>query len=84
MLPFRKILFPVDYSAPCQAVIPYVQEMAARFSAELTAVHAYAPSAAISQSGLLLVDPELQSKVHALEVDRLKHFVCRFLPGQQV
>ncbi len=36
MLPFHKILFPVDYSAPCQAVIPYVQEMACHFSAELT------------------------------------------------
>jgi nucleotide-binding universal stress UspA family protein len=84
MLPFRKILFPVDYSAPCQAVIPYVQEMAERFSAELTAVYAYAPSAAISHSELLLIDPELQTKVHALEEDRLKQFVCRFFPSQQV
>ncbi len=84
MLPFRKILFPVDYSAPCQAVIPYVQEMAARFSAELTAVYAYAPSAVISHNELLLIDPELQTKVHALEEDRLKQFVCRFFPNQQV
>jgi len=48
MLAFHKILFPVDYYAPCQAVIPYVQEMACRFSAELTAVHAFAPLAAMS------------------------------------
>ena len=52
MLPFHKILFPVDYSAPCQAVIPYVQEMACHFSAELTVCHAYAPLAAIAQSEL--------------------------------
>ena len=48
MLPFRKIVFPVDYSEPCRAVAPYVQEMAARYSAELTAVHAYAPLDAIA------------------------------------
>jgi nucleotide-binding universal stress UspA family protein len=84
MLPFHKILFPVDYSAPCHAVIPHVQEMARRFSAELTAVHAYAPLAAISQSELLITDPELQAKAHAWEQERLRQFACQFFPGQQV
>jgi nucleotide-binding universal stress UspA family protein len=84
MLPFHKILFPVDYSAPCQALIPYVQEMAARFSAELTAVHAYAPLAAISHSELLVTDPELQAKAHALEEGRLRQFVCQSFPSHNV
>jgi nucleotide-binding universal stress UspA family protein len=84
MLPFHKILFPVDYSAPCEAVIPQVQEMARRFSAELTAVHAYAPLAAISHGELLITDPELQAKAHAWEQERLRQFASQFFPSQQV
>jgi len=33
MYPFKKILFPNDYSVPCEAVVPYVKEMLGRFSA---------------------------------------------------
>ncbi len=84
MLPFHKILFPVDYSAPCRAVIPYVQEMACHFSAELTVCHAYAPLDAIAQSELLITDPELQPKAHALEEDRLLQFAAQAFPGQNV
>ncbi len=83
MLPFHKILFPVDYSAPCQAVIPYVQEMACHFSAELTVCHAYSPLGAIAHSELLVTDPELQSKANALEEQRLRQFVCQAFPGQK-
>jgi nucleotide-binding universal stress UspA family protein len=83
MLPFHKILFPVDYSAPCSALIPYVQEMACHFSAELTVCHAYAPLAAIVQSELLTTDPELQAKARDLEEDRLRQFASQVFPGQQ-
>ena len=41
MFPFRKILFPVDYSEPSMLVAPYVQDMAKRFDAEVTLLHAY-------------------------------------------
>lgn len=95
MLPFRKIVFPVDYSEPCQAVAPYVQEMVRRYSAELTVVHAYAPFDAIahsaqalgagvrgSESELLVTDPDLQTKAHAFEQDRLRQFVCQVFPDQ--
>jgi nucleotide-binding universal stress UspA family protein len=84
MLPFHKILFPVDYSAPCQGVIPYVGEMAARFSAELTVAHAYAPMALIANSELLISDPELQAKAHTMEEDRVKQFACQAFPGQKL
>src|SRR5208282_4406216 len=83
MLPFHRILFPVDYSEPCQAVIPYVREMACHFSAELTVCHAYAPLTAIVHSELLVTDPELQSKAHDLEESRLRQFVCQAFPGQK-
>jgi nucleotide-binding universal stress UspA family protein len=84
MLPFRKILFPVDYSAPCQAVIPYVREMARHFSAKLTVCHAYGPLAAIASSELVITDPELQAKAHAREQDRLRQFAGQGFPGQEV
>lgn len=84
MLPFHKILFPVDYSAPCQAVIPYVQEMACHFAAELTVCHAYAPMAAIAQSELLVTDPELEAKAQSLEQDRLRQFAWQAFPGQKL
>jgi nucleotide-binding universal stress UspA family protein len=84
MLPFRKILFPVDYSAPCQAVIPYVREMAGHFSAELTVCHAYDPLAAIASSEVLITDPELQAKAHARELDRLREFAGQAFPGREV
>jgi len=41
MLPFKKILFPIDYSDICRASVPYVNEMTGHFSAHLTVVHAY-------------------------------------------
>ncbi len=42
MLPFKKILFPVDYSPSCIAMVPYVSDMVRHFSAELLVIHAYA------------------------------------------
>ncbi len=84
MLPFHKILFPVDYSAPCVAVVPYVQEMACRYSAELTICHAYAPLAAIAQSELVIADPELEDKAQEYEEDRLKQFGCQYFAGHKL
>lgn len=84
MLPFHKILFPIDYSEPCRAVVPYVQDMARRFSAEVTLVHAYAPLAAIAQSELLISDPGLQDRAHALEEDRLRQFACQAFQSLRV
>ncbi|MEP7366982.1 MAG: universal stress protein [Acidobacteriota bacterium] len=43
MLPFKKIVFPVDYSPPCQAVIPYVRDAVRHFDAQLMLVHAIVP-----------------------------------------
>ncbi len=41
MLPFKSIVFPVDYSDICRASVPYVEEMTKHFSTQLTVVHAY-------------------------------------------
>lgn len=41
MMPFHKILFPVDFSAASEAMAPYVQELAGRFSAQVTVLHSF-------------------------------------------
>lgn len=83
MLPFRKILFPVDYSQPCRAVAPYVKEMIRHFSAELTLVHAYGPEA-LADSELALTNPELPTEVRHLETQRLREFAAETFPAQHV
>jgi nucleotide-binding universal stress UspA family protein len=83
MLPFRKILFPVDYSEPCKAIVPYVEEMRSHFSAELSLVHAYGPEA-LAYSPLPITDPELPAEARALAEERLGEFAQAHFPGVHV
>jgi len=83
MLPFRKIVFPVDYSEPCQAVAPYVHDMVGRYSAELTLGHAYSPLSALAHQELLVTDPGLEAKAAVLEQDKLREFARQMFPGIQ-
>lgn len=83
MFPFRNILFPVDYSEPCSAVIPYVKEMLRHFSADLTLVHAYGAEA-LAYSQLPLPDPDLPGEARAHEEQRLRDFALETFPGQHV
>lgn len=83
MLPFRRILVPVDYSAPCRAVMPYVADTARHFAAELTLVHAYGPEA-LAASELALTNPELPEQAHAAEKDRLDDFAKEAFPNRDV
>ena len=43
MFPFRKILFAVDFSPACDAIVPHVAEMVRHSNAELILVHAFEP-----------------------------------------
>jgi len=83
MLPFRKILFPVDYSEPCKAIIPYVEEMRSHFSAELGLIHAYGPEA-LAYSPLPITDPELPGQARAFAEERLEEFAQANFPGLHV
>jgi nucleotide-binding universal stress UspA family protein len=83
MFPFRKILFPVDYSEPCRAVVPYVKEMIRRFSADLTLVHAYGGEA-LAHGRLPLTDPEVANEARAFEEQRVRDFAQETFPGQHV
>ena len=92
MLPFRKILFPVDYSAPCRATIPYVKDMARHFSAELMLVHAYALRPAFITRDLegvmvyndLSADPAAVEESRRIETERIRQFAAGMFPEQRV
>jgi nucleotide-binding universal stress UspA family protein len=86
MLPFRRILLPVDYSEPCLAVVPYVQDMLHHFDAEVTLVHAYGPLAAVVLRGSEqeMIDPDLPEQVRAAEQERLHLFAQHMFRGRHV
>lgn len=83
MYPFRKILFPLDYSVPCDAVVPYVKDMMARFSADLTLVHAY-NSDALAHSGLPATKSNLAEESRTYEETRLRQYAQQTFPGLHV
>jgi nucleotide-binding universal stress UspA family protein len=83
MLPFKKILYPVDYSPFCEVIVPYIKDMVHRFSAKLALVHAYGTEA-LAYSRLPITDPGTPEKVHAREGRRLRDFARANFPGQHV
>ena len=83
MLPFRRILFPVDYSEPCLAVVPCVKDMLRHFPGELTLVHAFGPEA-LAYSELAISDPELPVQAQAFQEDRIHRFAAEMFPGEHV
>jgi len=83
MLPFRKILFPVDYSEPCQTVVPYVKDMLRHFTVDLTLVHAYGPGA-LAYTELVAADPNWPEEIQALEDRRLRQFASEKFPEEHV
>ena len=85
MLPFRKIVFPVDYSAPCVTIIPYVKDMLHHFRAELTLVHAAGLGLEQLVSGeLTTADPLWHEKSLAIQKKKLQEFGAEMFPGQHV
>jgi nucleotide-binding universal stress UspA family protein len=93
MLPFKKILFPVDYSPSCTAMVPYVTDMAQHFSADLTIMHAYALRPAFINrdlEGVLVYsdvyndpayDPQSLEEARLTEEQRLREFAAKMFPG---
>jgi nucleotide-binding universal stress UspA family protein len=82
MFPFRRIVFPVDYSEPCRAIVRYVEEMSRRFSADLTLVHAYGAEA-LARSSRPITDPELPEEARILEQEQLRRFAAENFPEHQ-
>jgi nucleotide-binding universal stress UspA family protein len=93
MLPFKNILFPVDYSPSCTAMVPYVSDMTRHFSAELTLVHAFALRPVfvnrdienvLVYSDLAYADPKISEEARRIEEQRLSEFAAKAFPGQRV
>jgi nucleotide-binding universal stress UspA family protein len=82
MLPFKKILFPVDYSPACEAIAPYVREMACRFEANLTLVHALTETFAFERLNHAFHD--LAQGGLAKEAEHLREFADRHFPAARV
>jgi len=83
MFPFRKILFPVDYSDPCRALAPHVRAMARRHSAALSLIHAYqVPFQAYAD--LVALDPLIPEQTQSAEEQRLREFAKELFPGEHV
>jgi nucleotide-binding universal stress UspA family protein len=80
MLPFRKIIFPVDYSDACRAIVPHVKNAVEHFSAQLTLIHAYGPEG-LSFIDLPLASPDLPKQVREFEQLRLRDFAQEVFPG---
>lgn len=80
MLPFRRILFPVDYSDACRAIAPHVRHAVDHFSSQLTLVHAYGPEG-LSFVDLPLANPDLPDQVREFEQLRLRDFAQEVFPG---
>jgi nucleotide-binding universal stress UspA family protein len=83
MLPFRKIVFPVDYSEACRAIVPHVKHAVQHFSAQLTLVHAYGPEG-LSFVDLPIATPDLPKQVREFEQLRLSDFAQEVFPGVHV
>jgi nucleotide-binding universal stress UspA family protein len=86
MLPFRTLLFPVDFSSRCRAIAPVVRETAERFDADLILVHAVDPAP------LLMGSVEAPAVLPAHEFaalrrqheERLKKFQEELFPSMRV
>ena len=83
MLPFKKIVYPVDFSEPCTAIVPYVRDMQSHFSTELSLIHAYGAEA-LAYSMLPITDPQLPEQVRIYQEDQLRQFAAKHFPGVHV
>lgn len=72
-LPFKRILYPVDYSSHCDAIIPHVLGTAGHFSAGLTLVHAYRRES-VFRRVLEAKDHNPSDEAYAEENRRLREF----------
>ena len=81
MLPFRRVLFPVDFSRACHAIVPWVRDAVKHSNAELTLLHATGATV-YDVSGMMIVDPSWAGELQTLGETRLREFAANEFPGQ--
>jgi nucleotide-binding universal stress UspA family protein len=83
MFPYRRIVFPVDFSPANIAIVPFVKEMTERFQANLQLVRACAPEvfyAAEFGWQIAAASPTAQDLVQS-ETERLEAFSAQHFAG---
>jgi nucleotide-binding universal stress UspA family protein len=84
MLPFQKILCPVDFSEPSHEGLKTAVELARHFSAELAVLHVVSPMPAIpstsTQAGFHL--PTVLQEIEASAQTALEELVKERVPGE--
>ncbi|MBY0503554.1 MAG: universal stress protein [Bryobacteraceae bacterium] len=85
MLPFRKILFPVDFSEPCRHAAPQVRAMLDRYSAQLLLVNAVnpAPLAVGPPEAPIFYPPPHQTEIYQQHLDHLHRFAAEHFPSRK-
>lgn len=78
MVPFRKILFPVDFSPACSAMAPYVSDMQQRNQAQLILLHVN-ELPRVDSTEFPMFPPEPRAEIeeigrHRLQIFQEKHF----------
>ncbi len=88
MIPFRRILFPVDYSEACLAIVPYVTAMARQFSSELTLVKAFGVPTVdemeVRIEGEWPIRVPEMDQIEELQLQRLREFAAGNFAGMKV
>jgi nucleotide-binding universal stress UspA family protein len=87
MIPFRRILFPVDFSEPCRRIAPYARAVSAHFNAELTLVHAFELPPYYSGEmgvGAPLTQPISADDVRAALEKRIDYFAADLFSGKDL
>ena len=85
MLPFRRIIFPVDFSDRCRAIAPIVRETAERFGADLILVNAVDPVPLVVgsvEASVAMPIPDF-GEIHKRQEERLKAFDQEMFPSMK-
>jgi len=81
MLPFRQILFPVDFSEPCKAMAPQVIQMAHHYNCPVTLLHAYElPAAFYGELGP--IDVMIPADLEGAHASQLRSFAAEYFPAE--
>jgi nucleotide-binding universal stress UspA family protein len=83
MLPFRRILFPVDYSEACNLIVPSVARMADHFQSEITLLHA-CPWPVVLYGEMLPASYVVPEVTESDARERLAKFAAEKFPGRTV
>jgi nucleotide-binding universal stress UspA family protein len=82
MLTIRTILFPVDFSPSCDAMVPFVKRAAAMFSAKVTLLYVLEPSG----SGFELLTrpaPQVEEDQKTVACSKLTAYLASELPTEE-